>query len=148
MGYGVLAGPAHTSLFASLLLFTGTLADNMNRKYMLCFSCLAWSSFTFMNSYASNYDELLYLRILIGGSQAFFGPPIYSIIADFFPPMMRPRAFSIYTILTGLADSVNSMTINIISHVGWRQTFQVCGGFGIIISLIGLLILYEPKRGI
>ena len=50
--YGILVGPAYTAVYASLLLFTGALSDQANRKNMLLLSCLGWSLATWAHSYA------------------------------------------------------------------------------------------------
>jgi len=41
--YSILAGPAFTALYAVLLLFTGFIADKVNRKVMLGIACIGWS---------------------------------------------------------------------------------------------------------
>jgi MFS family permease len=52
---------------------------------MICIACLLWGFITFLNSFCNSFFELLVLRLLLGAFMAFFGPAVYSLIADFFP---------------------------------------------------------------
>ena len=54
---------------------------------------------------------------------AFFGPAVYSLIADFFPVDQRTNAFSVYAILTVIGDTISALSINLISVTGWRGAF-------------------------
>ncbi len=77
---------------------------------------------------------------------AFFGPAVYSLIADFFPVEQRTDAFSVYAILTVIGDTISALSINLISVTGWRGAFQVCGSFGIATALLGIFTVDEPER--
>jgi len=83
--YGILVGPAYNFLNGIIVLFTGGLSDKVNRKNMICVACFLWGFVTLMNSFATNFFELLILRMLLGALMAFFGPAVYSLIADLFP---------------------------------------------------------------
>ena len=61
-------------------------------------ACLFWSSLTFFNGFATNYFELVLIRIGLGIAQSFCGTPSYSLISDYFPPEKRTTANSIYSI--------------------------------------------------
>jgi MFS family permease len=52
---------------------------------MVCIACLLWGIVTILNSFANSFWELLILRIILGALMAFFGPAVYSLIADIFP---------------------------------------------------------------
>lgn len=55
-------------------------------------------------------------------------------------------AFSVYAVLIQLGDACNNFTLNMIVWIGWRNCFFVCGGFGIISSIIWMIFVTEPKR--
>ena len=38
--------------------------------------------------------------------------------------------------------------VNVIALYGWRAAYFVKGGIGIIIGILVLLLIHEPKRGI
>jgi MFS family permease len=41
--YGLVAGPFFSLIFGTLVLFTGSLADKFNRRFLLGFAAVAWS---------------------------------------------------------------------------------------------------------
>jgi hypothetical protein len=51
--FAMLSGPAFTLIYAVLILFTGPLSDNLNRTKMICFSCIGWSTMTYLSSRAT-----------------------------------------------------------------------------------------------
>ena len=121
--YGILVGPAFNILNGVIVLFTGGLTDKVNRRNMICIACLLWGFFTFLNSFCKTFYELLVLRMLLGSTMAFFGPAVYSLIADFFPADQRTNAFSVYAILTVIGDTISALSINLISVTGWKGAF-------------------------
>ena len=40
-----------------------------------------------------------------------------------------------------------SLSVLLIDRVGWRQTLQTIGNFGVAVGLLNLLFVKEPKRG-
>jgi MFS family permease len=121
--YGILVGPAFNILNGVIVLFTGGLTDKVNRRNMICIACLLWGFFTFLNSFCKTFYELLVFRMLLGSTMAFFGPAVYSLIADFFPVDQRTNAFSVYAILTVIGDTISALSINLISVTGWKGAF-------------------------
>ena len=45
-----------------------------------------------------------------------------------------------------MADVVNYMTSNLITLVGWRNSYFICGGLGVVTSLVGLVFMREPPN--
>lgn len=84
--YSYLAGATFTVFFATAVLFTGVLADNMSRKWLLCLAAILWSCTSIGTSFCKTYWQLCMMRILLGLFEACIGPPAYSLISDFFPP--------------------------------------------------------------
>jgi MFS family permease len=84
----------------------------------------------------------------LGFFHSFFGPSSYSLVADLFPVSRRTQALSVYSILIMLGETISALTIVIIGAVGWNMTFRICGGFGLVTAIIGMLVMSEPKRDI
>jgi ACS family D-galactonate transporter-like MFS transporter len=53
---------------------SGIIADNVNRKWLIIFSLFIWSAVTFTMGYATTYDEIYWLRALMGFSEALYIP--------------------------------------------------------------------------
>lgn len=90
---------------------------------MLSLACLMWSIVTYLHSYAKTVNQMVVLRVALGGFHAFFGPAAYSLVSDLFPKQKRARAFFIYSILIQLGDAISALTINLIVQVGWRMSY-------------------------
>jgi len=127
-----------------LLLFTGALSDKYNRKNIVLISLFCWSLVTAANYYVDTMNQFIILRVCLGFFHAFFPPASYGLVADYFPREKRVLAFSTYAILIQLGESISSLTINIIFYVGWRMTFVLCGGLGLITAIIGVFFMTEP----
>ena len=109
-------------------------------------SCLGWSMTAFLSAYATTAFHLIILRMILGFFYALYIPTKYSLIADYFPPLLRTKAFTIFCVVTQLGDSLSALTINIIVIEGWRGAFQICGIFGFVIFIIGVVFMKEPCR--
>ena len=72
--FGFLAGPAYSIPFALMLLITGSMADRINRKNMIVFSCFCWGGCTLAMSWADSLGLLIALRMLVGFFHSFFAP--------------------------------------------------------------------------
>ena len=53
-----------------------------------------------------------------------------------------------YQIFGTMADVVNYMTTNLITLVGWRNSYFICGGLGVVTSLVGLVFMREPPNSV
>ena len=98
--YGILVGPAYSMVFSLFLLLTGYVADNYNRKNMLLLSTIVGSIITYLNGSVTNMTQLIVLRFILGANNAFSAPSTYNLIEDYFPPLQRTKAFSLFCILT------------------------------------------------
>ena len=142
--YSYLAGATFTVFFATAVLFTGVLADNMSRKYLLCLAAILWSLTSIGTAFCKTFWELCLMRVFLGLFEACIGPPAYSLITDFFPPEQRTTANSVYSFGIYIGASLSNLTILIIESIGWRMTYFLVGCLGVLIGLIGILIISEP----
>lgn len=85
--------------------------------------------------------------MLLGVFEAFAPPAAYSLISDYFPPEKRTTANAIFGLGIFFGGSLASITIIMISYIGWRETYFVVGCFGILFGFIALVCIKEPKRG-
>ena len=58
----------------------GMLADRINRKWLIVVSLFVWSGVTFMMGYAQTYQQLYWLRAIMGVSEALYIPAGLSLI--------------------------------------------------------------------
>lgn len=69
------------------------------------------------------------------------------MIADYFRPEKRATANSIYTLGIYIGGALSSLTIVIITGVGWRWAFAIIGYLGMFAGILCLVFVKEPERG-
>jgi MFS family permease len=94
---------------------SGIVGDRMSRKWLIVGSLCVWSGVTYLMGYATTFNQLYWLRGIMGISEALYLPAALSLIADFHKDKTRSLAVGIH--MTGL-------------YVG-----QAIGGFGATFDL-------------
>lgn len=144
--YGLLASAAFTVLFAFSSLVAGNLADKYNRKLLTLASCGVWALATLATSQAHSYNEVLILRIIMGGACAFAIPAGYSLIADNVSKDKLASSNSIYSSGVYLGGALSSISLLLDESIGWRGTLALIGGFGVVSAAAAGLLLPSDDR--
>ena len=69
--YNLLVGDYMALLYALMVLLTGSISDFCDRKLLLCGACFGWTLCTYLSSFATNFHQLLVLKIIINFCSAF-----------------------------------------------------------------------------
>lgn len=96
--YGLMVGDSFTIIYAFMVLFTGSASDLVDRKLLLCGSCFGWCACMYFSSFATSFNELYIMRLIMSFFTAFSGPCSYSLITDWIPPHQRTMAYSLYAL--------------------------------------------------
>jgi MFS family permease len=132
----------------------GWWSDRHSRRLTLAIGCFLWAIFTILIAFTFSYIDILIYRALTGIGLAVIVPTAQSLIADYFPPKTRGKAFG-WLGLTGVlgavigalfATAVVSYTL-VFGIEAWRFVFIVWGIVSIIIGFLVLLFLKDPIRG-
>jgi len=93
--------------------------------------------------YADSFQELYWLRALMGISEALYIPSALSLIADWHQGKSRSLAIGIH--MTGLyvGQAVGGFGATIAATFSWHSTFHWFGIIGIAYSLILMFALRE-----
>jgi len=87
-------------------------------------------------------------RIATGIGEAGTSPQSHSMIADLYPPNERVSALAVLSIAPFVGIAIALSAGGWISQLyGWRAAFLVAGIPGLILTLVVLLTVEEPKRG-
>jgi MFS transporter, ACS family, D-galactonate transporter len=126
---------------------SGIIADKFNRKWLIVVSLFVWSGVTFIMGYATTFNQLYWLRAVMGVSEALYIPAGLSLIADFHSSKTRSLAVGIH--MTGLymGQALGGFGATIAAEFSWQQTFHSFGIIGIIYSLVLIFFLREKKTG-
>jgi len=162
MQFGLLQGMAFSLIYSVLGLPIGLLCDRWKRVPILVAGLALWSVATAACGLARNYEELFVCRMLVGVGEAVLVPVAASLIADYFSPDIRPKAYGVFT--TGSAFGAGAALIlgglflvwseHLIEDVPtlfggmepWQIVFILCGAPGIVLALIVTLTCKEPER--
>jgi MFS family permease len=104
---------------------SGIIADRINRKWLIVVSLFVWSVVTFFMGYAQTFDQLYWLRALMGISEALYIPAGLSLIADYHSDKTRSLAIGIH--MTGL-------------YMG-----QALGGFGATVAATDFSFVWSDR---
>jgi len=124
---------------------SGFIADRVNRKWLIILSLFVWSAVTFSMGYAKTFDQLYWLRALMGVSEALYIPAGLSLIADYHTSKTRSLAVGIH--MTGLymGQALGGFGATIADQFSWQQAFHSFGIIGMIYSAVLILFLKEKR---
>ncbi|MES2645846.1 MAG: MFS transporter [Bacteroidota bacterium] len=124
---------------------SGIIADKFNRKWLIVVSLFVWSGVTFAMGYATTFNQLYWLRAIMGISEALYIPAGLSLIADYHSSKTRSLAVAIH--MTGLymGQALGGFGATLAASFSWHTTFHVFGITGIVYSFVLLLFLREKK---
>ncbi len=124
---------------------SGVIADRINRKWLIVGSLFVWSAVTFAMGYAKTFDQLYWLRAVMGVSEALYIPAGLSLIADYHSDKTRSLAVGIH--MTGLymGQALGGFGATIASEFSWQQTFHSFGIIGIVYSAVLIFFLKEKR---
>ncbi len=125
--------------------FAGAIADRLNRKWLIIGSLAVWSFVTLLMGYASSFEQMYWLRALMGVSEALYIPAALALIADWHSGKSRGLAIGVH--MTGLyiGQALGGFGATVASRLSWQETFHVFGIVGVAYSLVLILFLREKR---
>lgn len=145
---GLMSGLVFALFYATLGVPIAMWADRGNRRNIIALAITIWSGMTAACGMAGSFSHLLAARIGVGIGEAGSSPPSHSMIADLYPKEQRSTALSIYSVGV-YAGAMIGLIVGgyVVQHYGWRATFFVVGGPGLIIAALVRFTIHEPRRG-
>ena len=133
-------------IYALMSPVSGIIADKMNRKWLIVGSLFVWSAVTYAMGYANSYNQLYWLRAIMGVSEALYIPAGLSLIADYHQKKTRSLAIGIH--MTGLymGSAIGGFGATIAASFSWHTTFHYFGLIGIVYSVFLVFLLKEFKH--
>jgi MFS family permease len=132
-------------IYAFMSPVSGIIADRLNRKWLIVGSLFVWSGVTLLMGYAQTYDQVYWLRAVMGISEAFYIPAGLSLIADYHDGKTRSLAIGIHTTGIYLGQAFGGFGATIAEHFSWQYTFHFFGLVGVFYSLLLIALLREKK---
>ena len=125
---------------------SGIIADNLSRKKLIVGSLLVWSSVTYLMGLATTYDQVFWLRALMGVSEALYLPAGLALIADYHTGGSRSLAVGIHMTGLYLGQAIGGFGATLAATYSWHTTFHWFGIIGIVYVFVLLVFLKDSKR--
>ena len=124
----------------------GMIADRVNRKWLIVGSLFVWSFVTLMMGFCTDFNQIYYLRALMGISEALYIPAGLSLITDYHQEKTRSLAVGIHMTGLYLGQALGGFGATVASRYGWEQAFFTFGLIGIGYALVLILFLHDKKN--
>jgi len=125
----------------------GFLYDRYSRARLLALASFIWGSTTWLNALAPNYSTFLVTRASTGVDDASY-PGIFSLLADYFGPRMRGKVYGLIQVAQPIGFMLGTLLATLLGGaMGWRSVFFITGGAGVILAIVILIGVREPRRG-
>jgi MFS family permease len=128
--------------------FAGTVVDRVRRKTAILVGLQVWSLICLATSWSRNFTHLLWFRAAEGLGESAYYPASVSMLSDYHGRRTRSRALGIHQTSVYVGTIGGGTFAGIIAeYFGWRWSFILFGGLGILLGLVLSRFLREPRRG-
>ncbi len=123
----------------------GAVADRLSRKWIIVGSLGVWSAVTWLMGYCETFEQMYWLRALMGVSEALYIPAGLALIADYFTGSARSLAIGVH--MTGLymGQALGGFGATAAAEWSWQSTFQWFGVVGVVYAVVLMLLLREKR---
>ena len=126
----------------------GVVVDRVRRKTAILSGLGFWSLICAACAMSRSFTHLLLFRSAEGLGEAIYYPASTSLLSDYHGPATRSKAFGV------LVTSVYAGTVGgglwagaMAERYGWRFSFEVLGGLGLLLGIVLFGALREVPRG-
>jgi predicted MFS family arabinose efflux permease len=127
--------------------FTGWLGDRFPRKPMIVVSAAAIALMNFFTAHVHDYMSLNIRHAALGVGEACFGVFAPAMIADYFSEERRNSVLTIFNIAIPVGAALGFTAGGwVAQHYSWRDAFVFSAVPGMLMAILMLIFLREPKR--
>ncbi|RHW19483.1 MFS transporter [Sphingomonas gilva] len=143
---GLATGPAFAMFYALSGVPVARLAERFDRRRLLAAAVGFWSLMTALSGTATSLFTLVAYRFGVGAGEGGGVPTSHSLLSDHFPRHQRGMAMAVLSMGAPIAGILMPLVGGYVAHVwGWRAAFFVLGGAGLILALVILVTLRDPR---
>src|SRR6202171_2044448 len=126
----------------------GFVVDRVKRKTAILSGLEIWSVICASTALSRNFTQLLLFRAAEGLGETVYYPASMSMVGDYHGAATRSRAMGIHQTSVYVGTIAGGFFAGAIGqHYGWRWSFIVFGGLGILLGIVLQRFLIEPRRG-
>lgn len=128
--------------------FVGNIVDRVRRKSAILWGLQTWSMVCIATVLSRNFGQLLFFRAAEGLGETSYFPASMSLISDYHGKRTRSRAMGTHQTSVYIGTIAGGFFAGLIGQrYGWRWSFVIFGGCGILLGLVLNHFLVEPQRG-
>jgi len=143
-----LLGSSFAWVYGLAAPFAGNIVDRVRRKTAILTGLQAWSIICMATAASRNFGHLLFFRAAEGLGETVYFPASMSLVSDYHGMRTRSRAMGTHQTSVYIGSIAGGFFAGLIGqHYGWRSSFLVFGGCGVLLGLVLNKFLIEPKRG-
>ncbi len=126
----------------------GMIVDRIPRKTAILGGLHAWSLICMATVLSKNFRHLFFFRAAEGLGETLYFPASTSLVSDYHDSRTRSRALGLHQTAVYVGTIGGGFFAGLIGQTyGWRLSFVVFGGLGIVLGLALSRLLVEPRRG-
>ncbi|MEX0875434.1 MAG: MFS transporter [Actinomycetota bacterium] len=125
----------------------GYFADRMQRTRVIAVVLASWGAISALNATVVSYWQFMAVRGALGVGETIDNPSSASLISDYYPATLRPRAYAYQRVAPTVGMAIGLGIAGVVGDaLGWRAAFLIVGVPGSLLAL-AVLRMREPKRG-
>jgi MFS family permease len=141
-------GSAFAWLYGLGAPLAGVVVDRIRRKSAIMGGLYVWSTICMATALSRTFGHLLLFRAAEGCGETIYYPATVSLISDYHGKATRSRALGFLQTSVYVGTIGGGFFAGLIGqNYGWRWSFVVFGGLGILLGLVLNRFLVEPQRG-
>jgi MFS family permease len=126
----------------------GIVVDRARRKTVILGGLHAWSVICLATVVSRNFTHLFLFRAAEGLGETFYFPASTSMLSDYHGSLTRSRALGLHQTAVYMGTIGGGFFAGLIAEAyGWRWSFVVFGGLGVLLGVVLTRFLVEPARG-
>ena len=133
-------------IYGCISPFAGAVADRISRKWLIVASLCVWSTVTLLMGHCTTFNQIYWLRAVMGISEALYIPAALSLIADYFTGSARSLAIGIHMTGLYLGQAIGGYGAKLAEAYSWQQTFHWFGIIGVAYAIVLAFALHDKVR--
>jgi MFS family permease len=142
-----LLGSAFAWTYGLCSPLAGFIVDRIRRKTAILGGLFGWSFICMATALSRGLGSLVFFRAAEGLGETLYFPASVSIVSDYHDQKTRSRALGFHQTSVYMGSIAGGYFSALIAqHFGWRSSFVVFGGCGVLLGLVLAKFIIEPKR--
>jgi sugar phosphate permease len=143
-----LLGSAFAWVYGLSGFFAGFVVDRISRKKAILGGLYTWSIICMSTAFSRGFNMLFALRAAEGLGETIYYPASMSMVSDYHGKETRSRAIGLHQTSVYAGTIAGGFFAGKIAELyGWRWSFIVFGGLGVLLGFVLNRFLREPRRG-